>query len=66
MKCLVCADHIHPYEVYTDFYYCEKCDKTYGFHNDEDHHEDMLDMISHLRNVNNSAECAKKNHISLV
>lgn len=35
MKCQICDNHIQAFEIYTSFYYCNKCDKTYDYNRKE-------------------------------
>lgn len=30
MKCKVCQKKVHKKEIYTEFYYCHDCSRTYG------------------------------------
>lgn len=30
MMCLECKQYVYPYEVYTDWYYCEHCQKNHA------------------------------------
>ena len=45
IKCHVCHTLLHEYEIYGDWYYCEKCDKTYDLEPDDksEDDEDELD-----------------------
>lgn len=35
MKCTICGNEIRYFEIYVDWYYCDKCDKDISIEEDK-------------------------------
>jgi len=46
MKCIICDNQILYFEIYGDWYYCDKCDKDHAIEETEDAVEEGFEQES--------------------